>query len=70
VADDPVTVEALLERAATLNLKEVIVMGEDQDGGGYLASTTSDPEEVLAFLVNAIIMLSISSFQDRCEKLH
>ena len=70
VADDPVTVEALLERAASLNLNEVIVIGEDPDGGGYLASTTSDPEEVLAFLVNAIIMLSISSFQDRCEKLH
>lgn len=70
MADDPVTVEALLERAASLDLKEVIVIGEDQDGGGYLASSTHDPDDVLAYLVNAIIMLSITSFQDRCEKLH
>lgn len=70
MADDPVTVEALLERAANLDLKEVIVIGEGPDGGGYLASTTNDPDEVLAFLVNAIIMLSITCFNEDAQILH
>ena len=67
---DDLSVEALLERAATLNLKEVIVIGEDRAGGGYLASTVDDPDEVLAYLVNAIVMLSISCFAEDAQSFH
>ena len=67
---DDLSAEALLEKASTLNLKEVIVIGEDQDGGGYLASTANDPDEVLSFLVNAIVMLSISCFAEDAQSLH
>ena len=70
MADDPVTVAALLERTASLDLKEVIVIGEDQDGEGYLASTAADPDDVLAYLVNAIIMLSITCFAGEQRSLH
>lgn len=70
MTDDGLSPEALLEKAASLDLKEVIVIGEDQSGGGYLASTTNDPDEVLAFLVNAIIMLSITCFNEDAQILH
>lgn len=70
MTDDGVSPEALLERAASLGLKEVIVIGEGPDGGGYLASTANDPDEVLAFLVNAIIMLSITCFNEDGQILH
>jgi hypothetical protein len=67
---DDLSVEALLERAATLNLKEVIVIGEDPDGGGYLASTATDPDDVLAYLVSALIMLSITCFAEKEQSFH
>lgn len=67
---DELSAEALLERASTLNLKEVIVIGEDPDGGGYLASTVNDPDEALAYLVNAIVMLSITCFAEDAQSFH
>lgn len=70
MAEDTLSVETLLEKANSLNLKEAIVIGEDPDGGGYLASTVNDPDEVLALLVNAIIMLSISCFAEDGPSIH
>lgn len=70
MAEETLSVEALLEKASSLNLKEAIVIGEGPDGGGYLASTASDPDDVLAFLVNAIIMLSITCFNEDGQILH
>lgn len=71
MADEAMKPEDLLDRAASLNLKSVVVIGEEQDGSGYLASTQNDPDDVLAFLVNAIIMLAISCFQtDDAQNLH
>lgn len=70
MTDDQISVEALLDRAARLNLKDVIVIGEDPNGGGYLASTVRDPDDVLALLVNAIVMLSITCFAEDAQSLH
>ena len=71
MSDEGISPEDLLDRAATLNLKSVVVIGEEQDGSGYLASTQNDPDDVLALLVNAIIMLSISCFKtDDAQNLH
>lgn len=71
MADEGITPDELLERAASLNLKSVVVIGEESGGSGYLASTQNDPDKVLALLVNAIIMLSISCFQtDDAQHLH
>lgn len=71
MADEAMKPEDLLDRAASLDLKSVVVIGEEQGGAGYLASTQNDPDEVLALLVNAIIMLSISCFQtENAQNLH
>ena len=71
MADEAMMPEELLDRAASLNLKSVVVIGEEQDGSGYLASTQNDPDDVLALLVNAIIMLAISCFKtDDAQNLH
>lgn len=71
MSDEGISPEDLLDRAANLNLKSVVVIGEEQGGAGYLASTQSDPDEVMALLVNAIIMLSISCFQtENAQNLH
>lgn len=71
MSDEAISPEDLLDRAASLNLKSVVVIGEESDGAGYLASTANDPDEVLAYLVNAIIMLSISCFQtEDAQNLH
>ena len=71
MSDGAISPEDLLDRAANLNLKSVVVIGEEQGGAGYLASTQNDPEEVLALLVNAIIMLAISCFQtENAQNLH
>lgn len=64
MTDDGISAETLLERAATLNLENVIVIGEEPNSGGYLASTVRDPDEVLSLLVSAIIMLSITCFNE------
>lgn len=69
MSEEPLSTEALLERAATLNLENVVVIGEDPNGGGYLASTVRDPDEVLSLLVSAIIMLSITCFNED-QSLH
>lgn len=71
MADEAMMPEDLLERAASLDLKSVVVIGEEQGGAGYLASTQNDPDEVLALLVNAIIMLAILCFQtEDAQNLH
>ena len=70
MTDAGVSPEELLERASTLKLKEVIVIGEDPNGGGYLASTVDDPDEVLSYLVNAIVMLSVSCFAEDAQSFH
>lgn len=71
MADEAMKPEDLLDRAASLDLKSVVVIGEEQGGAGYLASSQNDPDEVLALLVNAIIMLSISCFQTKnAQNLH
>lgn len=69
MSEEPLSTGALLERAATLNLENVVVIGEDPNGGGYLASTVRDPDEVLSLLVSAIIMLSITCFNED-QSLH
>lgn len=70
MTDEALSAEALLERSATLGLRNVVVIGEDPDGGGYLASTVDSPEEVIASLVNAIIMLSITCYTEDAQSFH
>lgn len=70
MTDEALSAEALLERSATLGLRNVVVIGEDPDGGGYLASTVDNPEEVIASLVNAIIMLSITCYTENAQSFH
>lgn len=70
MSEDNISATELLDRAKSLGLQNVIVIGEEPSGGGYLASTVNDPDEVLASLVNAIVMLSITCFAADEQILH
>lgn len=46
----PVTPEKVLKAAIASGLKEVIVVGETQDGTVYLSASTGEPRNIMWFL--------------------
>ena len=70
MTDETLSVQALLDRASKMDLKNVVVIGENPEGAGYLASTADDADLVLAALVNAMMMLAITCYTADEPSLH